>query len=96
MLSSTVLGPIVVIIGVEYVVELVRVVSSGERIVPRSDRPGARRSASDAGDLSACPCCRSRSWVCLSYDLRGPTKAGSGGMMNVVALGMGTKSMMSL
>lgn len=32
----------------------------------------------------------------FSYDFGGPTKAGSGGMMNVVGLGMGMKSMMSL
>ena len=47
------------------------------------------------GDFSSCPCC-SGSHVSFSYDLRGPTKAGSGGMMNVVGLGTGAKSMMSL
>lgn len=36
MLRSTVLGPMVVIIGVEFVVELVREDSSGERIASLS------------------------------------------------------------
>ena len=86
----------VVILGVEYVVvEVVLMVSTGERMVPCSDRSGTRSRVLETGESPASPC-RSKSLVGPSYDLRCPTKAGSGGMMNVVGLGMGTKSMMSL
>lgn len=67
----------------------------------RGDSPGvfslSGRSGgtSDVGDLHSSPCC-SRTRMCFSYDVWESTKAGSGGMMNVVALGTGTKSMMSL
>lgn len=88
------LGPIVVIIGVEFEVELVREVSSGEAIVSLSGRWEARRCVSEPGDCSNCPCSNSR--MCFSYDSRGTTKAGSGGMMNVAAWGTGSKSIMSL
>lgn len=94
MLSSTVLGPMVVIIGVEFVVEIVRVVPSGERIVPWSDRSAVRSRVLEAGESSTFP--SSKSQTLLSNDLRGPTKAGSGGMMNVVGFCIGTKSIMSL
>ena len=95
MLISPVLGPTVVIIGIESVIEPDCEDSTGEGNIPSSDRSGARRCASDVGDFSNRPwCSESRIW--FSYDTRGPTKAGSGGMMNVVALGTGTKSTMSL
>lgn len=94
--SSAVLGAIVVIIGVEYEVESVFVVPPGYCIVTRSDRSsGSCGRFSKAGEFSDCPC-PSKSRACLSYDLREPTRAGSGGMMNVVALGIGMKSTMSL
>ena len=95
MLVSRVLGPTVVIAGAELVVESDRKDSAGEGTVSFSVGSGARRCVSDMGDFSNCPC-RSKSCMCLSYDARGPTKAGSGGMMNVVTSGTGTKSMMSL
>ena len=95
MLSSPVLGLTVVIIGAESVLEPDCEDSTGEGRVPLSDRFGARRCVSDAGDFSNCPRC-SESRVRFSYDARGPTKAGSGGMMNVVGCGTGAKSMMSL
>ena len=47
------------------------------------------------GDLHSSPCC-SKTRMCFSYDFWESTRAGSGGMMNVVALGTGAKSMMSL
>jgi len=53
VVSSTVLGPIVVIIGVEFVVDMVRAVSGGERIVSCSDQSGTRSRVSGAGESSA-------------------------------------------
>ena len=87
------LGDMVVMTGVEFVVELVCGDSSG--VVSLSGRLGARRGASDTGDLDNSPWC-SKSRMCFSYDCWESTKAGSGGMMNVAALGTGVKSMMSL